>query len=419
MPDNNKRKGARLKSRRLRRNRFMKYLFLVPDGAADDPLPELDGKTPLEAARTPNLDELAAGGQVGSVLTVPHGMYPGSDVANMSLLGYEPGKYYTGRGPLEAAALGVPLDERDAAFRCSLVTTDGENLLDYSSGHVTTDEARVLIELAQEKFGKRKWTFFTGVQYRHILRWANGPLDLKTVPPHDIQDKPLAPYLPVGDGEDELRGLIFDSLDLLDNHEINRRRRDEGKPPANTLWPWGQGRATVLPSFFRERGLTGAVITAVDLVRGLGQAAGMQIINVPGATGYIDTNYRGKAEYALSAFDNGADFVYLHVESPDESGHEGNIEHKVRSIEDIDRRVVGTLLSGFATRKQPFKMLVCPDHATPIALRTHREGPVPFLLYDSRKASGGKRLRYDERALNETRLVVEEGHRLIELLLKD
>lgn len=396
----------------------MKYIFLVPDGAADDPISDLDGKTPLQVARTPNLDDLARKGQVGSVLTVPEGMYPGSDVANLSLLGYNPAKYYTGRGPIEAAALEVPLTPRDVAYRCSLVTTNGETMLDYSSGHVTTEEARVLMQLVQEKFGSRRFAFFPGVQYRHILRWTDGSLDVKTTPPHDIQDKPLEPHLPKGDGENELRGLIFDSLDLLDSHEINRRRRDEGKAPANTLWPWGQGLPMTLPSFFGERGLTGAVITAVDLLRGLGRCAGLKVVEVPGATGYIDTNYRGKAEYGIATlFNDDIDFLFLHVESPDESGHEGNIDHKIRSIEDIDRLVVGPLLSGFQQRKQPFRLLVAPDHATPIALRTHRSGPVPFLLYDSAN-EGSSTLPFDERALEETRLVVEEGHRLIELLFK-
>jgi len=396
----------------------VKYILLVPDGAADDPLAELDGRTPLEAARTPNIDKLANKGRVGSVLTVPDGMYPGSDVANLSLMGYDPAKYYTGRGPIEAAALDVPLDAHDVAMRCSLVTTDGATLLDYSSDHVSTEEARPLIALAQEKFGSRRFTFFPGVQYRHILRWTDGKLDLKTTPPHDIQGKPLEPYLPTGDGEEALRQMIFDSLELFDDHPVNRRRRDEGKAPANTLWPWGQGRATVLPSFFKERGLTGAVITAVDLIRGLGKCAGMRVIDVPGATGYIDTNYRGKAEYGLAALDNGADFLYLHIESPDESGHEGNIEHKVRSIEDIDRLAIGPLLDGLADRKMPFRLMIVPDHATPIALKTHRSGPVPFLLYDSENLrTSPPSLPYDERALEETRMTVDVGHRLIDVLL--
>ena len=395
----------------------MKYILLVPDGAADDPLPELDNRTPLEAARTPHLDRLAQRGRVGSVLTVPDGMYPGSDVANMALLGYDPRRYYTGRGPIEAAALDVPLDPRDVAYRCSLVTTDGETLLDYSAGHVSTDEALPLIALAQSKFGGRRFSFFPGVQYRHILRWTDGSLDVQTTPPHDIGGKALAPYLPVGDGEDALRSLIFDSIDLLNDHPVNRRRRDEGKPPANTLWPWGQGRATVLPSFLRERGVSGAMITAVDLLRGLARCAGMRNIAVPGATGYIDTNYRGKADYTLNALDNGADFVYLHIESPDESGHEGNLDHKMQSIEDIDRKVVGPLVAGLTERGEPYRLLIVPDHATPLALRTHRSGPVPFLLYDSANENTGRHFPYDERALQETRFIVDEGYRLIDLLL--
>ncbi len=395
----------------------MKYVILVPDGAADDPLEELDGKTPLEAARTPYLDGLAKKGRVGSVLTVPEGMYPGSDVANMSLLGYEPARYYTGRGPLEAAALEVPLETHDVAYRCSLVASDGETLLDYSSGHISTDEARTLMALVQEKLGSRRFQFFPGVSYRHILRWTDGELNVKTTPPHDMQGQPLSPHLPTGDGESALRGLIFDSLELLDNHPINRRRRGEGKAPGNMIWPWGQGLATVLPDFFRERRLAGAVITAVDLVRGLGRCAGLKVVNVPGATGYIDTNYRGKAAYGLQTLDGGVDFLYLHIESPDESGHEGNIDHKIQSLEDIDRQVVGPLLDGFQERRQPFRLLVVPDHATPIALKTHRPGPVPFLLYDSSREENNN-LPYDERALEDTRLIVEEGHRLIDLLLK-
>lgn len=396
----------------------MKYVLLVPDGAADDPLPELDGKTPLEVARTPYLDDLARKGRVGSVLTVPEGMYPGSDVANMSLLGYPPARHYTGRGPLEAAALEVPLGPRDVAYRCSLVSSDGETLLDYSSGHIPTGEARTLMALIQEKLGTRRLAFFPGVSYRHILRWTDGELHVRTTPPHDIQGQPIAPYLPAGDGEATLRRLIFDSLELLDEHPINRRRKGEGLSPANMCWPWGQGLATVLPDFFRERRVAGAMITAVDLLRGLARCAGLRVIDVPGATGYIDTNYRGKAAYGLQALlgPNPVDFLYLHVESPDESGHEGNIDHKIQSIEDIDSQVVGPLLDGFKERREPFRLLVVPDHATPIALRTHRPGPVPFLLFDARHEENNI-LPYDERALEDTRLIVEEGHRLIELLL--
>lgn len=393
----------------------MKYIFLVPDGAADDPLPELDGKTPLEAARTPALDALAARGRVGAVLTVPEGMYPGSDVANMSLLGYEPARYYTGRGPLEAAALQVPLEKNDACYRASLVTTDGEILLDYSAGHISTLEARELIATVQEKLGGRRFAFFPGVQYRHILRVTDGSVNLRTIPPHDIGGQPLAPHLPEGDGDREIRSLLWDSLDLLDNHPVNQRRRGDGKPPANMIWPWGQGRATTLPDFFSVRGKTGAMITAVDLLRGLARCAGLQIVDVPGATGYHDTNYRGKADAALATLRGGADFVFLHVEAPDEAGHEGDLDAKIRAIENIDKHIVAPLVAGLTERKHEFRLLVAPDHATPIALKTHREGTVPFLLYDSTSPKNGT-LPYDERALPETRLVVEQGHRLIELL---
>ena len=394
----------------------MKYVFLVPDGAADDPVAELGGRTPLEAADTPNLDRLAQKGSVGAVLTVPPGMYPGSDVANMSLLGYDPAKHYTGRGPIEAAALGVPLEKNDACYRASLVTTDGETLLDYSSGHVTTPEARELIATVQEKLGSRRLAFFPGVQYRHILRVTDGSVNVRTTPPHDIAGKPLAPYLPEGDNDAELRRLIWDSLDLLDNHPVNKKRRGDGKPAANTIWPWGQGRPVSLPDFFTAHGKTGAMITAVDLLRGLARCAGLKIVEVPGATGYTDTNYRGKADYGLNVLLNGGiDFLFLHVEAPDEAGHEGDLEAKVRAIENIDRHVVGTLVKGFAERKEPFRLLVAPDHATPVALKTHREGMVPFLYYDSERERSGT-LPFDERAIPETPLIVEQGHRFIERL---
>ena len=394
----------------------MKYILLVPDGAADDSISDLQNKTPLEYAKTPNLDKLAAKGRVGSVLTVPEGMYPGSDVANMSLMGYDPRRYYTGRAPLEAVALEIPLMPKDVAFRISMVTTDGEKLLDSSAGHIGTDDARVLLELIQKKLGGRRWNFFTGVQYRHILRWTDGPTNMETTPAHTIQGQVFAPHLPVGEGAEELKQFIYDSLEILDGHEINKQRRGEGKNPANLLWPWGQGRTTTLPFFAAIRGLNGVMITAVDLLRGLAKTAGMAIVEVPGATGYIDTNYAGKAQYGLNALLSGLDFLYLHIESPDESGHEGNLDHKLQSIEDIDRKVVAPLIEGLEAAKEPFRLLVSPDHATPIALRTHRSGAVPFLLYDSENPARGG-LPYDERALLETRFIVEEGYRLIDELL--
>lgn len=392
----------------------MKYIFLVPDGMADLPLAELDGQTPMQAARTPNFDTLAEDALVGGVLTVPQGMYPGSDAANMSLLGYDPKRYYTGRGPIEAVAMGVPLDSRDVAYRCSLVTSDGETMLDYSSGHISTEESRELITLVNEKLGGRSFNFYPGVSYRHIMAWRSGEVNVKTTPPHDIVDQPLEAYWPDGDGAERLKQLMYDSLELLQDHPVNRRRRDEGKNPGNMIWLWGQGYAPNMPTFLGTHGKTGAVITAVDVVRGLGRATGMEIVTVPGATGYIDTNYEGKAQYALDALDR-HDFVYVHVESPDESGHEGNLDHKLRSIEDIDRKVLGPILEGMR-KKDDYRLLIAPDHATPIAKRTHTEGPVPFLLYDSRKPSRSAHFPFDERAVGESTTQVEDGTQLIKML---
>ncbi len=392
----------------------MKYIMLVPDGMADLPLDELGGQTPMQAARTPHSDALAEQSLVGSVLTVPPGMYPGSDVANMDLLGYDPRQYYTGRGPIEAVAMGVPLDARDAAYRCSLVSSDGVTMNDYSSGHITTEESRPLVELLQKKLGGRSLHFYPGVGYRHILAWQGGPVEVKTTPPHDIQGKLLADYWPEGDGAERLKQMMYDSLEILDDHPINHARREDGKQPGNMIWLWGQGYAPSLPGFFQTYGKRGAVITAVDVVRGLGRATGMTIINVPGATGYIDTDYAAKARYAVAALD-AHDFVYVHVESPDESGHEGNLEHKIRSIEDIDKKVVGVLREGMV-KKDDYRLLIVPDHKTPIALKTHEEGPVPFLLYDSAKPHTASHFPFDERAVGEATTQVEDGTRLIRML---
>lgn len=392
----------------------MKYILIVPDGMADEPLADLGDKTPLEVADTPYMDDLAKKGTVGMVSVTPPEMYPGSDAANMSLLGYDPTLYYTGRGPVEAAAMQIPMDARDVAFRCSLITTDGEKLLDYSAGHVETEAARSLIETAQ-KLCSRQQRLFPGVSYRHILLWNDGPLDVKTNAPHENMNRRLAEILPEGDGEARLRQFIWDSLELLDNHPYNRRQRDEGKPPANTLWPWGQGRAPQMPSFRIRRKMTGAVISGVDVVRGLGRLTGLEVVEVPGATGYFDTDYYAKARYAVEAL-NRHDFVWVHVESPDEAGHLGSIDEKIKAIEQIDKLVVGTMLDRLK-KLDDFRMLIVPDHATPISTRGHKIGPVPYLLFDS-QTTRRNTVPYDERAQHEKVTHVEEGYRLIEQLLK-
>lgn len=396
----------------------MKYILLVPDGAADEPIDELDGKTPLEFAKTPHLDRLSETGLVGAVSVTPRDMYPGSDAANMALLGYDPRKYYTGRGPVEAAAMGIPMEPKDVAFRCSLITTDGETLLDYSAGHIATEDSKPIIEYANEKLGTRAMRLFPGVSYRHILRWSDGPVDVQTHPPHESMGKKLTEVYPVGDGDSKIRSFIEDSINLLDNHPYNRRMRDEGKPVANTLWLWSPGRAPILPSFFQKRGMTGAVISAVDVVRGLGVLAGLEIVNVLGATGYFDTNYEGKALAAVDALDK-HDFVWVHIEAPDEAGHLGDIDEKIRAIENIDRAVVGTILAKMQTRND-FRLLCVPDHMTPVKRRGHAIGPVPYLLYDSRKPlRGANRYPYDERAVAESKSVLPDGYRLIESLLEE
>jgi len=393
----------------------MKYILIVPDGMADLPMDELGGKTPMEAARTPYMEELARKGVVGLVNVTPPGMYPGSDAANMALLGYDPLEYYTGRGAVEAAAMQIPMDAKDVAFRCSLISTDGETLLDYSAGHVTTEEARPLIEAAQ-KLCTRQQRLFPGVSYRHILLWNDGPLDLQTNAPHENMNRKLDEILPKGDGESQLRQFIWDSIEMLDNMPFNKRRKDEGKPPANTLWPWGQGRAPQLPSFFKRRELSGAVISGVDVIRGLGRLTGLEIVDVPGATGYFDTDYYAKARYAVAALDR-HDFVWVHVEAPDEAGHAGSIDEKIKAIEQIDKLVVGTMLDGLK-KLDDFRMLIVPDHATPVSTRGHLAMPVPYLLFDSRGLSARNRVPYDERAQHESVPRVDDGYRLIEELLK-
>jgi 2,3-bisphosphoglycerate-independent phosphoglycerate mutase len=395
----------------------MKYVLLIMDGATDLPLPELDGRTPLEVAKTPNLDALAERGRVGACLTVPETLYVGSDVANMAIFGYDPEKHYTGRGPIEAASLKIPLNERDVVYRCNLVSTDGETMVDYSGGHVSTDEARVLITYLEEKLGGRKYSFYPGIQYRHLMVWRDGVPDQETTPPHDIMGKPLADYLPTGEKDDVLRQLMWDSLELLDGHEINRVRREEGKLPANMIWLWGQGFAPRLESFAAKFGLPGAVVAAVDLIRGIGYLAGLQVLDVPGATGYLDTNYRGKAEAALQAL-QALDLVIVHVEAPDEAGHQGNLDAKIEAIQRIDSDIVGPLREGLAPLEEGWRFMALPDHATPISLRTHSRGPVPFLLYDSRVNATGPRLPYDERGLAETRFHIERGEELLPLLLE-
>jgi 2,3-bisphosphoglycerate-independent phosphoglycerate mutase len=392
----------------------MKYLLIVPDGMADEPLEALDGRTPLAAARTPNLDALARVGCIGRVHTIPEGMAPGSDIAALSILGYDPARYYTGRAPLEAAAQGIDLGPQDVAFRCNLITSDGERVVDYSGGEISSEEGAELMRVIQEKLGTPAMRFFPGISYRNLMIWSHGSTDMATTPPHDIMGQPIAGHLPVGDGEETLQRMIWDSYEILDRHEINHRRVDDGKSPANMIWLWGQGYAPKLPNFSLTHGVTGAVISAVDLLRGIARLSGLRAPIVPGATGRLDTNWKGKCAAAREALRE-VDFVMIHLEAPDECGHQGDLEGKIRAIELTDAEIIGPVWED-AQRYAEARILVLPDHYTPIRLRTHVGNPVPFLLAgtDIRPDAFD---RLDEAVAQESPIVIEEGWTLVQRLL--
>ena len=363
----------------------MKYIILLGDGMADEPLAELNNKTPLQHAQTPRMDGLARICEQGLADTVPAGYAPGSDVANLSVFGYDPTTCYTGRSPLEAASMGVELGPNDISFRLNLVYLQPQSgriyMNDFSAGHITTPEAAEIIASLQAELGNEEFSFHPGVSYRHLLVWKGGKEKMTCTPPHDITNQSIDSYLPIGEGAEELIQLITSSQLLLKRHPINLDREKRGDKPANSIWLWGQGRKPHMETMAARYGLRGAVISAVDLLKGIGVCAGLDIINVPGATGYIDTNYRGKAEAALEALKT-RDFVYVHVEAPDEASHAGNLAHKLKAIEDFDKLVVGTVLDGIAALG-PHRVLVLPDHPTPVAKMTHTSDPVPYLLYDS------------------------------------
>ncbi len=399
----------------------MKYLVLLGDGMSDEPLEQLGGKTPLEHARTPNMDRLARQGELGLAQTVPEGYPPGSDVANLSVFGYDPHQCYTGRSPLEAASMGVDLGPADVAFRLNFV-----NLLphygklymsDFSAGHISTPEAAELIASLQAELGDDRFTFYPGVSYRHLMVWRGGLDELSFTPPHDITNQPIDEFLPKGQGAEILIDLMNSAQLLLNNHPVNNRRNAEGKIPANSIWLWGHGRKPAMETLKDRFGLSGAVISAVDLIKGIGLCAGLEIINVPGATGYIDTNYKGKAQYALEALKR-HDYVYVHVEAPDEAAHSGNLEHKIQAIEDFDKLVVGTVLDGIEALGD-HRILVLPDHPTPVALMTHTSDPVPYILYDSKaRATNASQVEgYSEAQAAATGCLVSEGFRLMEKLV--
>lgn len=400
----------------------MKYIVVLGDGMADYPRPELDNQTPLQYAKTPHMDSLAARGETGLVKTVPDGFAPGSDVANLSVMGYAPEKYYTGRSPLEAVSMGVELDDDDTAFRCNLVTLSDEpdyaikQMLDYSAGEITSEEARELIETVQLKLGVGDKRFYPGISYRHLMVWRQGPEKAVLTPPHDISGRVVKDYLPDGAGADTLLEIMKQSYAVLKEHPVNRSRVDRGLNPANSVWLWGQGKRPQLPLFKDLYHLEGAVISAVDLIMGIGICAGLQVIKVPGATGNIHTNFKGKAEAALAALHDGADFVYVHIEAPDEAGHQGDTEIKVKAIEQIDSQVLGLLLGGL-TDLPAYRVMLLPDHPTPLSLRTHTAEPVPYVLAGGGVASAEHSQIYSESSAAATGIILPDGPSLMRRFL--
>ena len=398
----------------------MKYIVILGDGMADEPIAALGGKTPLACAATPVMDELASKGEMGMVQNVPAGMAPGSDVANLSVLGYDPAANYSGRSPLEALSVGVPMEPTDVVFRCNIVTVTEEEpyaektILDHSSGEISTADADILMDSIREAFNNEEFSFYTGTSYRHITIWKNG-VRAQLEPPHDHLTKVIGPYLPA---EQKLRDMMEKSFPILNDHPLNVARAAAGKNKANSLWFWGAGTKPSLQNFEEKTGLKGAMVSAVDLLKGIAVGASMKVCQVEGATGSIDTNFEGKAQAAIDALlKDGCDFVYVHVEAPDEMGHQGLVEEKVKSIEYLDSRLIALVKKAMEDAGEDFRMLFLPDHPTPIRIRTHCGDPVPYVLYDStrqRKSAA----KYTEADAAATGNFEPHGHKLIEKLLQ-
>lgn len=398
----------------------MKYVVVLGDGMADEPIGELGGKTPLQAARTPVMDAMAKVSEQGIAYTVPENLPAGSDVANLAMLGYDPQKYYSGRSPLEALSIGVDMKDTDIALRCNIVTLSedeayGEKtIIDHSSGEITTEEAKVLIDAVKKELETEEFQYYPGVSYRHLTIWDHGEtVDL--TPPHDILGKQIGEYLPK---ETKLREMMEKSFDILDRHPINEKRREMGLNPANSIWFWGAGTRPALDDFEGKTGKKGAMVSAVDLLKGIAVGTHMLNLDVEGATGGLDTNYKGKAMAAVDSLTkDGADVVYIHVEAPDEMGHQGSVENKVKAIEFLDDQVIRVVAEELKKRGEDFRMLIGPDHPTPISIRTHSKDPIPFMIYDSTKETKGQK-EYSEEAAKSTGLVLKHGHDLMDRLLQ-
>lgn len=401
----------------------MKYLVMLCDGMADEPNEALGNSTPMEKANKPCMDSLAAKAEVGIVKTVAEGLKPGSDVANLSVLGYEPAVYYSGRSPLEAASIGIDLKDTDVTLRCNLVTLSDEEdyekktILDYCADDISSEEAKILIEYIQEKLGNDVFRFYPGVSYRHCLVWRNGnPHPGVLTPPHDITGKVITDYIPKGEAVDELYDLMKKSYDLLKDHPVNQARIARGKRPANSIWLWGEGTKPLLDNFSEKFGKKGSMISAVDLLKGIAICAGMNSVDVEGATGYLDTNFDGKCKAAIEEFKKGADLVYIHVEAPDECGHRGEIENKVKAIEMIDEHILAPVVE-FLRGYDDFAVLVCPDHPTPLSIRTHTSTPVPYLIYDSKNEINSGVKVFCEKEARETGNYIEKGFTMMNYFL--
>lgn len=397
----------------------MKYVVVLYDGMADYPVPALGGKTPMMVAKKPNFDRMAKRGTVGLVRTVAPGLTPGSDVANLSVMGYDPRLYYTGRSPLEAVSMGIKMSDTDVALRCNLVTLSDEadysekTMVDYCAGDISSEEAAEIIKAVEEKLGNDIFAFYSGVSYRHCLVWHGGKTEIgKLTPPHDISGRKIGGYLNKNPDAAGLLELMEKSCEILKDHPVNLKRVSEGKRPANAIWLWGQGSRPSLPAFEKLYGVKGSVISAVDLLKGIGICAGMNTPSVEGATGYIDTNFEGKAQKAVEELENGSDFVYIHIEAPDECGHRNEPENKVKSIELIDSRVLPIVLEALE-KYDDYKVMILPDHPTPIVTGTHASDPVPFMIYHKKDEKDSGVDSINEETASKTGIFIEEGPTLM------
>ena len=399
----------------------MKYVVVLGDGMADRPLEELGNKTPLEYAKTPMMDELSKKSEVGLVHTIPEGMKPGSDTANLSVIGYDPKKYYTGRSPLEALSIGVDMKKTDIAIRCNIVTVsyddkpyEEKTIIDHSASEISTEDAAILLDAVKKELENDIYKFYVGTSYRHLTIWDKGEV-VELTPPHDVLGRVIGEYLPEDAG---LREMMKKSYDILANHPLNLERMKKGLNPANSLWFWGAGTKPILTSFEEKNHKKGAMISAVDLLKGIAVGASMKNIHVEGANGQLETNYEGKAQAAIDVLTkDDYDFVYIHVEAPDEMGHQGSVERKVKAIEYLDGRIIKPVYEGLKAQNVDFRMIVLPDHPTPICVRTHTSDPVPYMLYDS-TADKNETWNYNEKEAEASKNYVAEGHKIIDKLFE-